>query len=341
MLELGSQQFNQIAAAAGVTPLVVVPGQDFHAAIADDFGVLRVHYGGIRIALEVGGDELFFGISKNTFHWSAGGGLQGGVDGFFRRGLIDEDGQVHDADVRRGHAHGVAIELAFEFGDDEVERFGSTRRTGNHVDRGGTSAAQILVREVEKLLIVSVGMDGGHGAAMDSKRFVKDFGDGGETVCGAGGVRNDMVLRWIVGFVVHAEDEGGIRAVGGRRDDDFFHRGAKVLLRINALGEKTGGLDDDIRADGGPVNLSRIFRLENLEALPFHGDSVFGVRDGVWKIAEDGVVLQKVRERLGIGDVIDGHELNVLVIERGAHDVASDAAEAVDADLNGHYFLRC
>src|SRR6266850_342105 len=294
MLELGSQQFNQIAAAAGVTPLVVVPGQDFHAAIADDFGVLRVHYGGIRIALEVGGDELFFGISK----------------------------------------------LAFEFGDDEVERFGRTRRTGNHVDRGGTSAAQILVREVEKLLIVSVGMDGGHGAAMDSKRFVKDFGDGGETVCGAGGVRNDMVLRWIVGFVVHAEDEGGIRAVGGRRDDDFFHRGAKVLLRINALGEKTGGLDDDIRADGGPVNLSRIFRLENLEALPFHGDSVFGVRDGVWKIAEDGVVLQKVRERLGIGDVIDGHELNVLVIERGAHDVASDAAEAVDADLNGHYFLR-
>src|SRR6266404_4318156 len=201
-------------------------------------------------------------------------------------------------------------------------------------------AAQILVREVEELLIVRVGMDGGHRAAMDSKRFVEDFGDGGETVCGAGGVRNDMVLRRIVGFVVHAEDEGGVRSIGRRGDDDFFHRCAKMLLRVGALGEKTGGLDDDVRADRGPVDFGRIFRLENLEALPFHGDGAFGVRDGVRQVAEDGVVLQKVCERLGIGDVIDGDELNVLVVERGAHDVASDAAEAVDADLNGHYFLR-
>src|SRR6266852_3089718 len=158
-------------------------------------------------------------------------------------------------------------------------------------------------------------MDGGHGAAMDSKCFVEDFGNGCETVCGAGGVRNDMVLRRIVGLVVHAEDKGGIRTVGGRGDDDFLHRCAKMFLRVGSLGEKTGGFHDDIRADRGPVNLSRIFRLENLEALPFHGDG-------------------------GIGDVIDGDELNVLVVERSAHDVASDAAKAVDADLNGHYFLR-
>jgi len=71
-------------------------------------------------------------------------------------------------------------------------------------------AAQILVRQVEELLIVRVGMDGGHRAAMDSKRFVEDFGDGGETVCGAGCVRNDMVLRRIVGFCRSGRDEGGV-----------------------------------------------------------------------------------------------------------------------------------
>ena len=64
------------------------------------------------------------------------------------------------------------------------------------------------------------------------------------------------------------------------------------------------------------------------------------MRDLVRQIAEDGVVLQKVREGLRVGDVVDGYELNVLVVKRGAHDVATDAAEAVDADLNGHYFLR-
>src|SRR6266481_373239 len=325
-LELRRQEFDQVAATAGVAPLIVVPGQDLDAAVTDDFGVLGIHDGGIRIALEVGGDELFFGVSKNTFHWSAGGSFQGGVDGFFCGGLVDENGQVHDADVGRGHAHGVAVEFALQFGNDEVQSLRSARRAGNHVDGGGAGAAQILVREVEELLVVGVGMNGGHGAAMDSKRFVEDFGDGCETVCGAGSVRNDVMLRRIVSLVVHAEDEGGVRAVGRRGDNDFFHRRAKMLLRVGALGKKTGGFDDDVRADRGPVNFGRIFRLENLEALPFHGDGVFGVRDGVRQVAEDGVVLQKVCERLGIGDVIDGDELNVLVVERGTHDVASDAA---------------
>jgi len=123
-------------------------------------------------------------------------------------GLSTKNGQVHDADVGRGHAHGVAVEFAFQLGDDEVQCFRGARRAGNHVNRSGASAAQILVREVEELLVVRVGMDSGHRAAMDSKRFVENFGDGGETVCGAGGIRNDVVLRRIVGFVVHAEDKG-------------------------------------------------------------------------------------------------------------------------------------
>src|SRR5260370_7808940 len=41
-------------------------------------------------------------------------------------------------------------------------------------------------------------------------------------------------------------------------------------------------------------------------------------------------------ERLGIRDVVDGHELNIAVVQRGAHDVAPDAAEAVDSYLDGH-----
>src|SRR5580700_9377916 len=51
---------------------------------------------------------------------------------------------------------------------------------------------------------------------------------------------------------------------------------------------------------------------------------------------QDGIVLKQVREGLGVGDVVDGDELYVLVVQRGAHDVPSDAAEAVDADLDGH-----
>ena len=137
------------------------------------------------------------------------------------------------------------------------KRFCGAGGAGNHVDGGGAGAAQILVRQVEQLLIVGVGVDGGHGAAVDAEGFMKNFGDGSEAVGGAGSVGNDVVLGGIVGLVVHAEDEGGVRAVGGRGDDDFFHGRAEMLPRVFALGEEAGGFDDDVRADGGPVDFAR------------------------------------------------------------------------------------
>src|SRR6266851_3720323 len=179
-------------------------------------------------------------------------------------------------------------------------------------------------------------MNRGHGAAVDPEGFLENLGDGGEAVGGAGSVGNDVVRRGIVSLVVHAEDERRIGAIGGRGDDYLFHRRAEMLLGVNALGEEAGRFNNDIRADRSPINLAGILGFENLEALSFHCDSVIGMGDVVRQIAEDRVVLQKVRESLRVGDVVNGDELNVLVVERGAHDVATDAAEAVDANLDGH-----
>jgi len=82
------------------------------------------------IALEVGRDEFFFRVAEDTLHRAVGSGFQSSVDGISRRGLIDENGQVDDADVGRRHAHGVAVKLALQFGNDEVQGFGSTGGTG-------------------------------------------------------------------------------------------------------------------------------------------------------------------------------------------------------------------
>src|SRR5258708_1916837 len=102
----------------------------------------------------------------------------------------------------------------------------------------------------------------------------------------------------------------------------------------------SSGFDNDICADRSPIDFGGIFYLEHPEALAFHSDGVIRMRHLVREIAKNGVVLQKVRESLRVRDVVDGDELNVLIVERGAHDVAADAAEAVDAYLDGHYFLR-
>src|SRR5204862_5370002 len=136
---------------------------------------------------EVGGDEFLFGVTKDALHGAAGGGFQGGVDGFFCRWLVDENGEIHDADVGSGYAHGIAVELALQFGNDEVEGFGGAGGAGNHVDGSGTRAAEVLVREVEEVLGVGVRVDGGHGAAVDAKGLVGNVGDGGEAIGGAGG----------------------------------------------------------------------------------------------------------------------------------------------------------
>ena len=56
----------------------------------------------------------------------------------------------------------------------------------------------------------------------------------------------------------------------------------------------------------------------------------------VGQIAEDRIVLEQMGERLCVGDVVHRNKLNIFVVERGAHNVASDAAETVDTYLDGH-----
>jgi hypothetical protein len=51
----------------------------------------------------------------------------------------------------------------------------------------------------------------------------------------------------------------------------------------------------------------------------------------------DGVVCEEMREGRGIGDVVDGDDLQIGASLVGrAHEAAADAAEAVDGDAGGH-----
>ncbi len=67
---------------AGVAPLVVVPADDLAHVGADDLSQERVEDAAQGVAAEVGGDELFVGVTQDALHWAIGGGLDGGVDGF-------------------------------------------------------------------------------------------------------------------------------------------------------------------------------------------------------------------------------------------------------------------
>ena len=56
--------------------------------------------------------------------------------------------------------------------------------------------------------------------------------------------------------------------------------------------------------------------------------------------AQRGIVLEQVRQRLGVGQVIRRYEFNIRIVQACPDDVSSNAAEAVDADFYGHNPLR-
>ena len=109
-----------------------------------------------------------------------------------------------------------------------------------------------------------------------------------------------------------------------------------MLLGFVGIGEFAGGFQHHLRAHAVPGQRGRIFFLEDLDRLAVDRNAVRAGRDGVRQVAEDGIVLQKMGERFRIGEIVDRHEFNVLVGERGANNVAPDASKTINGNFNWH-----
>src|SRR5579883_1850937 len=70
--------------------------------------------------------------------------------------------QVHQRDVGRGDTHGIAIEFALEFRQHQPHGLGRTGCCGDDGKCCGAGATQVLVRQVERPLVVGVRVNRGH-----------------------------------------------------------------------------------------------------------------------------------------------------------------------------------
>jgi hypothetical protein len=140
----------------------------------------------------------------------------------------------------------------------------------------------------------------------------------------------------IVRVLVDAEHDGHVRTFGRRGDDDLLRAGGQMLRGALAVGEDAGAFEHHIDAEVLPRQLRRILDRQHLELVAVHGDAVRRRLDVGVEVTEHRVVLEKVRERRGIGEIVHRHEIKVLVPEGGAHDVASNAPEPIDPHLHGH-----
>jgi len=111
-----------------------------------------------------------------------------------------------------------------------------------------------------------------------------------------------------------------------------------MLARTFSVREAAGGLEHDVDAEVFPRQLRRLLLGEDLDLVAVDGDAVRAGADVSGIGAVHRVVLEQVRERLGIRQVVDGDEVEIRHARElgGAQHLPSDSAEAVDANLNRH-----
>ena len=204
----------------------------------------------------------------------------------------------------------------------------------------GAGAAEVLVRGVVEVLVGRVGVDRGHQAVPDADRLVQDHRNRGEAVGGAGGVGDDVVALGVVDLVVDAQNEVGVRglcALRGRREDHLAGAGLEVEGGVGTGAEAPGALDHDVDAELVPRQRGGLALRRGEDPVVVDLQVAVAVADRARKAAVDGVEGEQVRERGGVGHVVDGDDLEVgASFDGGAQHAPSDAAEPIDGDACRH-----
>src|SRR5581483_1813961 len=340
-----ADQRDQVDEAVAVTPLVVVPRDDL-GLVVDHLGQTGVEDRAVRVGDDVAGDDRRVVVLEDALHPALGGRLERSVDVFDAGRLAQIGGQVGDRAGGNRHPQRVAVELALQLGQHQTDRLRGARRRRHDVQCGGTGPAQVLVRAVLQVLVLRVGVDRGHQALDDAELVVQDFGKWPKAIRGARSIADD-VLAAVVLVIVHTENDRDVLVGGGRGDDDLLCAGLQMALRLVGLGEYAGGFDDDVDAEVAPREGGRPFLdFEGLDLVGADDDGVVTFEaDVLGQAAEDRVELEQMGQRRVIGEVVDGDHLDVgatalrLLRFQCPVEIASDAAEAVDAHPDCHLFL--
>ena len=102
-------------------------------------------------------------------------------------------------------------------------------------------------------------------------------------------------------------------------------------------GEDAGGLDNVVGTSRSPLNLSGIQLVEDLDGLAIDGDLIVSIlTNDARELSVDGIVLEHVLHVVG-GDegVVHSDDVDHGIVLSGAHDETADAAESVDANVDG------
>ena len=345
-------EFQQVADAVAVAPLVVVPAHKFEeAAVQLEAGASIVNGGGLGVD-EIGGDNLVGRPFENAFEIGLAGifhggrnlGVAGRLHGFHR--------EIHARDGRRRHAERHTRELALHFGADEADGARGSGGGGDDVDGCAAAAFPILLaRAVHGLLRGGVSVDGGHQTFLDAETFLEEnVHERREAVRGAARVGDDVVIGRIVLLVVHAHDDRDVLALCRSRNNNLLRASHEMTFGLVGFGEEAGGFDDDVHAQRLPRQLGGRFGGDHFDLGTVDDEHIvlgfvrrrFLGADGSGEAALRGIVLEQIREIVGWDNVTDGDDFHFLadetLLDHRAEDQTADAAEPVDCNFDRHIF---
>src|ERR1039457_4860678 len=104
-------------------------------------------------------------------------------------------------------------------------------------------------------------------------------------------------------------------------------------------GEKSGRFDHHLHAKILPWELGWIAFGEHLERLAIDRDAIAFGSDILDQGAMNRVILQEMSQRWRVGDVVDGDDLQrVLVMQGSAVKHSADSSKSIDSYPNRHRF---
>ena len=213
-------------------------------------------------------------------------------------------------DVRCRDADRGSVKLACKLGQHQANRLRSTGRGRDHRQSCRTCAMQVLMRQVEDALVVGVGVDRRHVALADTAKVVQHLRDRRQAVGGAGGVRNDLVIRRKL-VVVHAIDDGEVRTFRRRRYQHLLRAGGEMRGGLVLVGENAGTFHHDVDAERSPGQFRGIAFVQHLDVPGADIEAVTFDPDLALERPVHGIVFQQMHIRLQIADIVDRHDAHV------------------------------
>ena len=191
---------------------------------------------------------------------------------------------------------------------------------------------------VKDLLIVGVGVDGGHQALANVEPVMQHLCNGGDAVGCARGVGDDAVGARLVFIIVDAQHNGKILALCRRGDNDLLCAALKVAGGPARVGEDAGGFNDNVHTVIAPGYAGGVTLGNDLDLFAVDGETVFQGLHLAGEAPVGAVIFQEMGVGFGVGQVIDRHDLKVFRVPFQCcfQNLPADASKSVDANACDH-----